>query len=120
MQEAYRRSRFGARLLQRTTRDTRDDTNGADSSVRQEVDRGLRKGKGTEMIEGIVVVSATANRAATWFEQRSCRGKVQFATRWEARAAARDIVRRVGGTVMPYHCRFCDGWHAGHPMKAGR
>ncbi len=67
------------------------------------------------MVEGVVVASAVSNRTATWFEQRSCRDKVRFGSRWEARAAARGIVRGSGGTVMPYHCRFCDGWHAGHP-----
>ena len=36
----------------------------------------------------------------------------------EARGAARALVRRGGGTVLPYRCRFCDGWHVGHPMAA--
>lgn len=72
------------------------------------------------MVEGVVVASAMSRRTATWFEQRSCRGKVRFGSRGEARAAAGAIVRRSGGTVMPYHCRFCEGWHAGHPMRWGR
>lgn len=65
------------------------------------------------MVEGVVVASALY-RAPTWFEQRSCRGKVRFGSRWEARAAARELVRRNGGSIEPYHCQFCDGWHAGH------
>jgi hypothetical protein len=72
------------------------------------------------MVEGVVVASATSNRAATWFEQRSCRGKVRMTSRGEARGAARDLIRRGGGTVLPYHCRFCDGWHVGHPMRSRR
>ena len=71
------------------------------------------------MVEGVVVSSALY-RAPTWFEQRSCRSKVRFGSRWEARAAARDLVRRSGGTIKPYHCGFCDGWHAGHPMTKAR
>ena len=67
------------------------------------------------MVEGVVVAFAVPHRATTWFEQRSCRGKVGFTSRGEARGAARGLVRRGGGTVMPYHCRFCDGWHVGHP-----
>ena len=70
------------------------------------------------MVEGVVVVAP--NRAPTWFEQRSCRCKVRLASRAEARDAAQAVVRRSGGTVMPYHCRFCDGWHIGHPMTGRR
>jgi hypothetical protein len=70
------------------------------------------------MVSG-VVVSGMPSRAPTWFEQRSCRCKVRLGTRFEARAAARSIVRREGGTILPYHCGFCDGWHVGHP-PAGR
>jgi hypothetical protein len=71
------------------------------------------------MVVGIVVVSAAANRAETWFEQRSCRGKVRLSSRVEARSAARDLVRRSGGSIQPYHCGFCGGWHVGHRMKSG-
>jgi hypothetical protein len=66
------------------------------------------------MVSGVVVV--TPSRAPTWFEQRSCRSKVRLDSRAEARDAAQAVVRRSGGTVLPYHCRFCDGWHVGHPM----
>ena len=69
------------------------------------------------MVEGVVVASELY-RAPTWFEQRSCRGKVRMTSRGEARDAARHLVRRSGGTVLPYHCRFCDGWHAGHPIRS--
>ena len=72
------------------------------------------------MVDGVVVVSTLSARAPSWFEQRSCRGKVRLGTRGEARGAARAIVRREGGTVLPYHCRFCDGWHVGHPMMRAR
>jgi hypothetical protein len=66
------------------------------------------------MVSGVVVVASS--QAPTWFEQRSCRCKVRLGSRGEARGAARAMVRRGGGTVLPYHCRFCDGWHVGHPM----
>jgi hypothetical protein len=71
------------------------------------------------MVEGIVVASAMPS-AATWFEQRSCGGKIRLTSRGEARGAARYLVRPSSGTVRPYCCRFCDGWHVGHPMKSGR
>ena len=72
------------------------------------------------MVAGIVVVSAPLQRAPTWFEQRSCRCKVTFESRWEARAAARNMVQRAGGTIRPYHCEFCQGWHVGHRMRPNR
>ena len=72
------------------------------------------------MVPGVVVASAMEHRAPTWFEQRSCRCKVRLSSRFEARAAARDLVRREGGTILPYLCVFCDGWHVGHPMGRGR
>jgi hypothetical protein len=80
----------------------------------------LTDGETAEMVAGVVVVSAAQERAATWFEQRSCRCKVRFEGRWSARAAAGELVRRQGGTIGPYHCRFCGGWHVGHPMARRR
>jgi hypothetical protein len=70
------------------------------------------------MVSGVVVVAHS--QAPTWFEQRSCRCKIRFGSRGEARGAARAMVRHGGGTLLPYHCRFCDGWHVGHPMTSRR
>ena len=66
------------------------------------------------MVPGVVVASP-ARAHASWFERRSCRCKVTHASRREARAAARHMIRRHGGRLEPYHCGFCDGWHVGHP-----
>ncbi len=72
------------------------------------------------MVAGIVVPSAAPSRAPTWFEQRSCRCKARFDTHSEARLAAKAVMRREGGTLRAYHCRFCNGWHVGHPMARRR
>ncbi len=71
------------------------------------------------MVEGVVVASA-GYRTWRWFEQRSCRDKVRMTARGEARNAARFLTERGGGTIRPYRCGFCRGWHAGHPMRPAR
>jgi hypothetical protein len=50
------------------------------------------------------------------FEHRSCRSKVRHDGRREAMAVAKTQMNRLGGgRVDAYRCRFCDGWHVGHP-----
>ncbi len=68
------------------------------------------------MVPGVVDVSAQVADGMTWFELRSCRDKARFASRGEARLAARSMERREGGRLNPYHCRFCGAWHIGHAM----
>jgi hypothetical protein len=52
------------------------------------------------------------NRDLPRFE-RGCASKVPYGTRGEAKVANRG--RRHDGTLKPYHCRFFDHWHLGHP-----
>ena len=46
---------------------------------------------------------------------RACESKAVFVSRGEARNAMRG--RRVDGSLAPYHCRFCGGWHLGHRRR---
>jgi hypothetical protein len=49
---------------------------------------------------------------------RSCHGKRQYSARI-AKAIARDIVEERGEAVEAYPCRWCHGWHIGHPPRPG-
>lgn len=69
------------------------------------------------MVSGIVV-AAPRSGDISWFERRSCRSKVRYATRRDARSAARQFGRRVRDHLRAYGCDFCAGWHVGHPMGA--
>lgn len=51
--------------------------------------------------------------------RKMCEGKVRHATRDVAMGAVRKLARRDIYTV-PYLCRFCGGWHIGHPSAAIR
>lgn len=70
------------------------------------------------MVDG--VVASTEYRTWAPFEQRSCRVKVRLASRADAIRAARFVVERGEGTVLPYRCGFCRGWHVGHPLRPRR
>ena len=49
------------------------------------------------------------------FAQRSCYGKVPFASRREARQRIHNLG---GGRVAPYRCRIDDEhWHLGHAVS---
>lgn len=51
-------------------------------------------------------------------EERSCLMKVRHATLKMATRALRIMIRKreaVRGELQPYCCRFCKGWHLGHP-----
>jgi hypothetical protein len=39
-----------------------------------------------------------------------------FVSRREARSQVRHG-RQGGGSVKPYHCRHCGGWHLGHRRR---
>ena len=45
--------------------------------------------------------------------ERSCTSKVAYAARREAASYARHG-RHQDGSLRPYHCTYCDGWHLGH------
>lgn len=48
---------------------------------------------------------------------RACESKAVYLTRGEARSQLRGG-RRMDGSMKPYHCRFCDGWHVGHRRRS--
>lgn len=48
--------------------------------------------------------------------ERACSWKIPYASRRDARARARGG-RHQDGTLRPYHCQFCDGWHLGHARR---
>ncbi|HCT62084.1 MULTISPECIES: hypothetical protein [Acidobacterium] len=51
-------------------------------------------------------------------ERRSCLEKVRHEKWWNARAALRSTMRAHNlkpGELVIYQCRFCHGWHVGHP-----
>lgn len=45
--------------------------------------------------------------------ERGCTSKAAFSSRREAQSWVRHG-RRSNGSLDPYHCRYCDGWHLGH------
>ena len=47
--------------------------------------------------------------------RKSCEGKTQYDTQAEAEVAARHRSRQTGQWLVPYHCRFCNRYHIGHP-----
>jgi len=47
---------------------------------------------------------------------RGCTSKAVFVSRREAQTSTRRNVRS-DGSLRPYHCRHCDGWHMGHPRR---
>ena len=49
--------------------------------------------------------------------ERGCTSKALFITRAEAKSSSRRN-RRDDGSVRPYRCRYCDGWHLGHGRRA--
>lgn len=48
---------------------------------------------------------------------RSCVWKIRYHTALEAVRAAARACERSGDYIAPYSCRFCHGWHIGHPPK---
>lgn len=49
-------------------------------------------------------------------KRNSCIGKIRHKTSAGAEAHAKEL-RDKGERVWPYRCRFCGGWHVGHPSK---
>jgi len=45
--------------------------------------------------------------------ERGCTSKALYISRREAQASCRRH-RHNDGSLHPYHCRYCDGWHLGH------
>jgi hypothetical protein len=49
--------------------------------------------------------------------ERSCTSKSMFTSRREANQRARHS-RGTDGSLRPYHCDNCGGWHLGHRRHA--
>ncbi len=61
--------------------------------------------------------------------RKACAGKIRHATQAHANAHLGSLVHRIrrvtpkktgidsGGYVNAYACRWCNGWHVGHPPK---
>jgi hypothetical protein len=70
------------------------------------------------VVTGVVAVSTGRPASVSWVEYRSCRSKVRHDGRREAMDVAKKQMNRWGGgRVDAYHCRFCGGWHVGHPSR---
>lgn len=54
--------------------------------------------------------------------RKSCTGKHRFADQAAALAAIRALHARKGwqGLLTPYRCKFCNGFHFGHPPASLR
>lgn len=50
----------------------------------------------------------------------SCNGKMSHPDRKSALVAARLMSDKSRNIYVPYHCRFCDGWHIGGQKKSNR
>jgi hypothetical protein len=51
---------------------------------------------------------------------RSCVWKVRYHWQRAAERAAAAASERSGDYIAAYGCRYCGGWHIGHPPKAKR
>ena len=50
---------------------------------------------------------------------KSCRSKIKYVSQGAAQAATQQG-RLVLDRLMVYPCRYCDGWHLGHPTGEGQ
>lgn len=49
---------------------------------------------------------------------QGCKGKIPYLTWDEAARVAKRLQRYRSEFTKPYRCKFCSGWHTGHPRKA--
>lgn len=49
--------------------------------------------------------------------RRACRSKARYNEREDAKRAAWEARQRTGSLIWPYGCRWCKGYHIGHPPK---
>lgn len=52
--------------------------------------------------------------------RKSCEGKIQFPDKETAMKACYSYKRKFGQFMTAYPCKFCSGWHFGHPPKSVR
>jgi len=98
-----------------TTRDSRGDTNRAETEHGSEVDRDFREWGLTPMGH----IAAPYQRANPRnFVHRSCGRKVVHPTEDIAEGARRLTEAATGdGPLHTYECDFCAGWHVGHVIR---
>lgn len=66
------------------------------------------------MPEGVGQVSSKRR-----IRRKMCEGKKRHASREAAMVAVSRLAKK-GAYTTPYLCRFCHGWHVGHPSAAVR
>lgn len=47
--------------------------------------------------------------------KKSCDGKVKYINEEDAERSAKAVHRKTGHWIEAYHCKFCGGFHIGHP-----
>lgn len=47
--------------------------------------------------------------------RKQCEGKIKFPDQLAAGRAASSHVKKFGQWMTAYHCKFCHGFHIGHP-----
>lgn len=52
--------------------------------------------------------------------RKSCEGKVRYVNHADADQNAMSARRRTRQNIQAYKCRFCSGYHIGHPMRPHR
>lgn len=51
---------------------------------------------------------------------KACDGKIRYEQRETAEQAAQSLAQYKHQWINAYHCRFCKGWHIGHPNARAR
>lgn len=98
-----------ARLTGR--RDTGADTTTRDDRRLTDVDRDVGEGRS-------IVITAYREyvERPLPYAERACTSKLAYASRREASSRVRHG-RHQDGTLHPYRCGFCGGWHLGHRIR---
>ena len=52
-------------------------------------------------------------------KRRACSGKKKY-NEEDAKRASYHARRKTGDWILPYGCKFCKGWHIGHPPRKVR
>lgn len=56
---------------------------------------------------------ASKRRLRRKLRRKSCEGKVKLSESVARFIATKET--KLGNWMLPYRCRFCGGWHIGHP-----
>ena len=47
--------------------------------------------------------------------RKQCDGKIRHKTKEDAHSARYSLQKKTGEWLRIYKCKFCGGWHVGHP-----